>query len=40
MEDNNNWLARNKIWKKWTRIGDWELLSYAGIDFQKPIDKE
>ncbi len=29
-----------KTWKKWTRIGDGELLSYAGIDFQKPIDKE
>jgi hypothetical protein len=40
MEDNDDWLASNKTWKKWTRIGDGELLSYAGIDFQKPIDKE
>ena len=40
MEDNDDWLANNKTWKKWTRIGDGELLSYAGIDFQKPIDEE
>ncbi len=26
--------------KKWTRIGDGELLSYAGIKFHKPIDKK
>ncbi len=40
MENNDDWLASNKTWKKWTRIGDGELLSYAGIDFQKPIDEE
>jgi hypothetical protein len=40
MEDNYDWLASNKTWKKWTRIGDGELLSYAGIKFHKPIDKE
>jgi hypothetical protein len=40
MEDNDDWLASNKTWKKWIRIGDGELLSYAGINFQKPIDKE
>jgi hypothetical protein len=39
-ENNDDWLARNKTWKKGTRIGDGELLSYAGIDFQKPIDEE
>ncbi len=40
MENNDDWLASNKTWKKWTRIGDGELLSYARINFQKPIDKE
>ncbi len=40
MENNDDWLASNKTWKKWTRIGDGELLSYAGIDVQKPIDEE
>ena len=40
MENNDDWLASNKTWKKWTRIGDGELLSYAGINFQKPIDEE
>jgi hypothetical protein len=30
MENNDDWLASNKTWKKWTRIGDGELLSYAG----------
>jgi hypothetical protein len=40
MEDNDDWLASNKTWKKWTRIGDGELLSNAGINFHKPIDKE
>ncbi len=40
MEDNNDWLASSKTWKKWTRVGDGELLSYAGIKFHKPIDKE
>ncbi len=37
MKDNYDWLASNKTWKKWTRIGDGELLSYDGIDFHKPI---
>jgi hypothetical protein len=40
MENNDDWLASNKTWKKWTRIGDGELLSYAGIDFQEPIDED
>jgi hypothetical protein len=40
MENNDDWLASNKTWKKWTRIGDGEFLSYAGIEFQKPIDEE
>ncbi len=40
MQDNVDWLASNKAWKKWTRIGDGELLSYAGIDFLKLIDEE
>ncbi len=40
MENNDDWLESNETWKKWTRIGDGELLSYAGINFQKPIDEE
>ncbi len=40
MENNDDWLASNKAWKKWTWIGDGELLSYSGIDFKKPIDEE
>ncbi len=40
MKNNADWLASNKTWKKWTRIGDGELLSCAGIDFQKPTDEE
>jgi hypothetical protein len=40
MEDNDDWLASNKTLKKWTRIGDGELLSYAGIDFHKPKDEK
>ncbi len=40
MEDNYDWLANNKTWKKWTRIGDGESLSYVGINFHKPIDEE
>jgi hypothetical protein len=39
-ENNADWLASNKTWKKLTRIGDGELLSYAGIEFQKPTDEE
>jgi hypothetical protein len=40
MENNDDWLASNKTWKKWTRIGDGESLSYAGIDFYKPKDEK
>jgi hypothetical protein len=40
MENNDDWLASNKTQKKWTRIGEGELLSYAGINFQKPIDEK
>jgi len=40
MENNDDWLPSNKTWMKWTRIGDGELLSYAGINFHKPIDEE
>jgi hypothetical protein len=40
MEDSDDWLVNNKTWKKWTRIGNGEPLSYSGINFHKPIDKE
>ncbi len=40
MENNADWLASNKTWKKWTTIGDAKLLSYAGIDFKKLTDEE
>jgi hypothetical protein len=40
MQNNADWLASNKTWKKWTTIGVGELLSYAGIDFKKPTDEE
>jgi hypothetical protein len=40
MEDNDDWLASNKTWKKWTRTGHGELLSYDGINFDKLIDEE
>ncbi len=40
MEENDDWLASNKTWKKWTRIGDGKLPSYDGINFHKPIDEE
>jgi hypothetical protein len=40
MENNADWLASNKTWKKWTTIGVGELLSYAGIDFKKPTDEK
>ncbi len=40
MEDYDDWWASNKTWQKWTRIGDGGFLSYAGIYFNKPIDKE
>jgi hypothetical protein len=40
MEDNYDWLANNKTWKKWTGLGDGGLLSYAGINFHKPKDEE
>ncbi len=35
------WLVcKQQNMEKWTRIRDGELLSYSGIDFQKPIDEE
>ncbi len=40
MENNADWLASNKTWKKWTTVGVGELLSFAGIDFKKPTDEE
>jgi hypothetical protein len=40
MKNKADWLASNKTWKKWTGIGDGELLSYAGIDYWKPTDEE
>ncbi len=40
MEDNHDWLENNKTWKKWTRIGEQESLSYARINFHKTIDEE
>jgi hypothetical protein len=40
MEDDDDWLVNNKTWKKWTRIGDGESPSFAGIYFHKPIDEE
>ncbi len=40
MENNADWLASNETWKKWTGIGDGELLSNAGIEYQKPTDEE
>ncbi len=33
MENITDWLASNKTLKKWTGIGDGELLSYAGNDY-------
>ncbi len=40
MDDNDDWLVNNKTREKWTRIGDGESLSYAGIDLHKTIDEE
>jgi hypothetical protein len=40
MENNSDWLASNKTWKKWIMVGVGELLSFAGIDFNKPTDEE
>ncbi len=40
MANNADWLASNKTWKKCTGIGDGQLLSYAGVDYQKPTDEE
>ncbi len=40
LENNADWLASNKLWKKQTGIGDGDLLSYAGIDFQEPTDED
>jgi hypothetical protein len=39
-ENNADWLASNKTWKKWTGIRDGQLLSYAEVDYQKPTDEE
>jgi hypothetical protein len=40
MENNADWLARNKTWKKWTWIVDGQLLSYAGIDYQEQMKND
>ncbi len=40
MENNADWLASKKTWKKWTGIEVGQLLSYAGIGYQKPTDEE
>jgi hypothetical protein len=40
MDNNDDWLVKNKPWKKWTRIGDGESLSYSGINFHKPINEK
>jgi hypothetical protein len=40
MEDNDDWLANNRTWKKWTGHGEAGSLSYAGINFHKPKDEE
>jgi hypothetical protein len=40
MDDNDDWLANNRTWKKWTGLGEGGSLSYAGIDFHKPKDEE
>jgi hypothetical protein len=40
MENITDWLASNKTWKKWTVVGDGELLSYAGIEYWKPTNEE
>jgi hypothetical protein len=39
MEVNDNWLADNRTWKKWTRLGEVGSLSYVEIDFHKPKDE-
>jgi hypothetical protein len=40
MEGDDDWLASNNKSKKGTRIGNGELLSYAGNNYPKPIDEE
>ncbi len=40
MEDNDDWLANNRTWKKWAGLGEGGSLSYAGINFHKPRDEE
>ncbi len=40
MEDNDDWLANNRTWKKWTGLGEGGSPLYAGIDFHKPKDEE
>jgi hypothetical protein len=40
MEDNDDWLANSRTWKKWTGLGEMGSHSYAGTDFHKPKDGE
>ena len=40
MEDNDDWLANNRSWKKQTRLGDGGSLSYAGLNFHIPKGEE
>jgi hypothetical protein len=40
MEDNDDWLANNRTWKKWTGLGEVGSLSYAGINFHTPKYEE
>jgi hypothetical protein len=40
MEENDDWLANNRTWKKWTGLGEGGSLSYTGIDSHKPKDEE
>ncbi len=40
MDDNDDWLANNRTWEKWTGLGKVGSLSYAGINFHKPKDEE
>jgi hypothetical protein len=40
MEDNDDWLANNRTWKKWSGLGEGGSLSYAGINFHKPKDEK
>jgi hypothetical protein len=40
LENNDDWLANNRTWKKWTGLAEVGSLSYAGMDFHKPKDEE